>query len=323
MVRSNAIALLLLAACQGQGGSSPSTPPPTPTPTPTPTPPSGSATRPPVFVARDASSAAEEGSDEPSRVKPDEPDPVDAGKQIAELAAVPAWQAVVDRTRYLARRGQHGVVFGTVGPDILVVGPMPEPSDGGVRLDAGLVSSGYVWLVDDTEGNGALAIRIQTSSPLHEHDRVALGGSWTLDDHRKWYWKANSVTPLPPAPASDLKDPPAAPGHTVANGALPRGVRPISLAKDGDAVYFQLVGLPPAIDGDGWPVADELGNPVVALLNLPGERPSYGAQDMRTADERWQLKRGQTYWVRIGIVHKHGPDKPATINARTQPVRVM
>jgi hypothetical protein len=99
-------------------------------------------------------------------------------------------------------------------------------------------------------------------------------------------------------------------------------VRKISLAKDGDAVYFQLVGPPPVAEGDGWPVADELGNPVVALLNLPGERPSYGAQDMRSSDERWQLRRGQTYWVRIGHLHKH-PEKPTTINARTAPVRVM
>jgi len=36
-------------------------------------------------------------------------DPPDPGKQIAELGAIPAWQAVVDRTLYLARRGQKGV----------------------------------------------------------------------------------------------------------------------------------------------------------------------------------------------------------------------
>jgi len=55
---------------------------------------------------------------------------------------------------------------------------------------------------------------------------------------------------------------------------------------------------------------------------MPGERASFGAQDLRTADERWALKRAQTYWVRIGPVHKHGPDKPVTLNARTAPVRV-
>ena len=58
-------------------------------------------------------------------------------------------------------------------------------------------------------------------------------------------------------------------------------------------------------------------------MNLPGERPSYGGQDMRTPDERWQLKRGQTYWVRIGKLRKHGPDKPVLVNARTAPVRVL
>jgi hypothetical protein len=108
----------------------------------------------------------------------------------------------------------------------------------------------------------------------------------------------------------------------ASSGDLPQGARPISLAKENDQVYFQLVGPAPAIDGDGWPVADENGNPVYALLNLPGERPSYGAQDLRAPDERWQLRRGQTYALRIGHIHKHGPDKPATINARTAPVRV-
>ena len=49
---------------------------------------------------------------------------------------------------------------------------------------------------------------------------------------------------------------------------------------------------------------------------------------MRTPDERWQLKRGVTYAVRIGHVHKHGakagePERPATINARTAPLRIL
>jgi hypothetical protein len=58
-------------------------------------------------------------------------------------------------------------------------------------------------------------------------------------------------------------------------------------------------------------------------MNLPGERASYGGQDMRAADERWQLKRGQTYWVRIGKLRKRGADKPPLVNARTAPVRVL
>ena len=87
-------------------------------------------------------------------------------------------------------------------------------------------------------------------------------------------------------------------------------------------MYFQIVGPAPASDGDGWQIADQLGSPTVAVMNLPGERASYGGQDMRAADERWQLKRGQTYWVRIGKLHKH-TDRPTTVNARTAPIRVL
>ena len=319
-MRRALVALAAIAACQGQGGNGGA--------------PAGSGS------ARDGSalaklehdadplrdSAPAAGDDEGSaRPRPDEPEQIDVGKAIAELGAVPAWQAVVDRAQYLARRGQHGVVFGAIGAPIMVPGPPPAPlADGGVpRQDAGMVASPYVWLVDDTEGNGALAIRVALGAKkANAGDRVALGGAWVLDDERRWYWKVDAMSPLPAGPPSELKEPPAAPGHGIASGDFPAGVRKISLAKDGDAVYFQLVGPPPAVDGDGWPVADELGNPVVALLNLPGERASYGAQDMRSPDERWQLKRGQTYWVRIGYIHKH-QDKPATINARTAPVHVM
>jgi hypothetical protein len=272
-----------------------------------------------------AAVAPDADDDGPARPKPEEPEAIDVGKAIAELGAVPAWQVVVDRAQYLARRGQHGVAFGVIGAPIMIPGPAPDaPRDGGLpRLDAGLVPSPYVWLVDDTDGNGALAIRVALGvKQASQGERVALGGAWALDDEHRWFWKVDAVSPLPPAPQSDLKDPPAAPGHAIASGDLPAGARTISVAKDGDAVYFQLVGAAPAVDGDGWPVADELGNPVYALLNLPGERPSYGAQDLRSPDEHWQLKRGQTYWVRIGHLHKHA-DKPITINARTAPVRVM
>lgn len=235
--------------------------------------------------------------------KPDEPEPPDPGKVIAELNAMSAWQSVIDRGQYLLRRGQHGVVYGRVG--------------------AAITGSPYVWLVDDTEGNGTLGIRVKLDDQAKEGDRVALAGAWDLDAERRWFWHVEKVTPVPPAAPSELKEPPAtAPTHVIANGELPSGARTISLAKDGDAVYFQIVGPAPATEGDGWPVADELGNPTFALLNLPGERPSYGGQDMKQPDERWILKRGQTYWVRIGKVRKR-TDKPALINARTAPVRVM
>ncbi|MGE5183462.1 MAG: hypothetical protein ACM31C_15430, partial [Acidobacteriota bacterium] len=247
---------------------------------------------------------------------PEDQDPVvDVGKAIADLGAIPAWQAVVDRAQYLARRGQHGVVFGTLAA-------MTAPGSG--SGSGSETESPYLWLVDGTDGNGALAIRVRLGDKKAKPgDRVALGGAWALDDQREWYWKVDNLSPLPAAPASTSKDPPVPPGHAIASGDLRAGTRPISKADDGDLAYFQVVGAPPVADGDGWPVADELGNPVVALLDLPGERASYGAQDMRTADERWHLKRGVTYLVRIAVVHHHGSDKPATMRARTAPIKVM
>jgi hypothetical protein len=264
--------------------------------------------------------------------RPEEPEPADPGKLIAELGAIPAWQAVIDRAQLLVRRSQHGVVYGRIGAALMIPGPTPEPPDpadagvrGGVLVDAGMIASPYVWLIDDTEGNGALGIRVALGSgrEAKEGDRVALGGAWAVDADRRWFWRVDTLQAIPPPPPTDLKDPVApGPSHAVVNGGLPAGVHTISLAKDGDAVYFTIVGLPPVNDGDGWPVANELGDPAFALLTLPGERASYGGQDMRAGDERWQLKRGQTYWVRIGKIRKRA-DKPALIHARTAPVRVM
>jgi len=222
---------------------------------------------------------------------------------VAKLGAVPVWQTVVDRARYLERRGQRGIAYGSLG-------------------DA--ATSPYRWLVDDTEGNGALAIRIalppgQTAA---SGDRVAVGGAWAVDDTQSWFWRATTVTPLPALPAIKPKDPLAQPGHVAAEGELPRDARPISAAKEGELCYFSVVTDPPVLDGEGWLVADSPAGRPYALLNMVGERASFGAQDLREPGERWRLKRGETYWVRIGPVHRHGAEKLATINARTAPVRV-
>jgi len=394
MVRA-LLAAVVCVACQGQPGAG-----------------GGSASRARVGVGSDASEstapaltddAAITGSEpdlRTARIKADEPEVPDPSRAIAELGAIPAWQAVVDRSQLLGRRGQHGVVYGLVGPAFLVAAPPPAaPAPGGagvtagpttaagvvlpplmralapvdaaaaapdatpmmpmmidaaapdatvtvidaaapvvldaaapvatpapasVPANAGLVKSPYVWLIDDTEGNGALGIRIALGDKAKEGDRIAAGGAWQLDAERRWYWKADTVQPLAPAPTSDIKEPPPPePSHAIAGGSLPAGVHTISVARDGDAVYFQIVGPAPATDGDGWQIADQLGSPVAAVMNLPGERASYGGQDMRASDERWQLKRGQTYWVRIGKLRKRGPDKPTTVNARTAPVRVL
>ena len=351
MVRAY-LAVVVCVACQGQGQGG-----------------AGSASGAPASV-EDAPAAipsgpevADAGAEPDATSKPDDGDSaggprdiVDPGRVIAELGAIPAWQAVVDRAQLLGRRGQHGVVFGRVGPALMVPAPTPVPAaaapgDAGAGpgaapgpaprvaidqaappiagaapavIDAGLVKSPYVWLIDDTEGNGALGIRIALGDKAQEGDRIAAGGAWQLDADRRWFWKPDTVQPLPPGPAHDLKEPqPPEPSHAIAGGSLPAGARTISVARDNDAVYFQIVGPAPASDGDGWQIADQLGSPVVAVINLPGERATYGGQDMRAADERWQLKRGQVYWVRIGKLRKRGPDKPTTVNARTAPVRVL
>lgn len=188
--------------------------------------------------------------------------------------------------------------------------------------EANLIATPYVWLIDDTEGNGALGIRIALGDKARPGDRIAAGGAWQLDAERRWYWKPDAIQHLPAAPASEPKDPPPpVPGHSIATGPLPSGARTAGVARDNDAIYFQIAGPVPQSDGDGWQIADQLGSPTALVLNLPGERPSYGGQDMRAPDERWQLRRGQTYWVRIGVLHRR-TGKPATVNARTAPVRI-
>jgi hypothetical protein len=344
-----------------------------------------------ALAAADGALAAADGRGAGAAVRepgalggPDEETP-DPGRVIAELGAIPAWQAVVDRAQLLGRRGQHGVVYGRVGPPVMVpapagaggapgpgsgagsiataaagsgavgpasavagAGPGAGPAIAGVAApgpgsaagpgsggrpagagsgsaapEAGLVATPYTWLIDDTEGNGALGIRIALGDKAAPGDRIAAGGAWQLDAEHRWYWKPDAVQHLPPAPASEPRDPPPpAPSHTIATGPLPVGARSTGVARDNDAIYFQIVGPPPQSDGDGWQIADQLGSPAVLVVNLPGERASYGGQDMRAPDERWQLRRGQTYWVRIGVLHRR-TGKPATVNARTAPVRVL
>jgi len=332
MVRVLAIGAVL-AACQGTGGSTST----------------GSAAKDASRVAvgsddgsgaagsdvADGSGSATNGSagSAGSAAAIEEPEPpADPSRRIAELGAIPAWQAVIDRTQYLGRRNQQGIIYGTLGATVMVPAPPPDGGSGSAAPRAGsgsapsLVASPYTWLADDTDGNGALGFRVMLGTQVaNPGERVAVTGAWELDPARRYYWKVEKLEKLPAREPSktDVKDPPSPiPSHAIANGELPQGARTISLARDNDAVYFQIVGPPPINDGDGWAVADELGDPVAALLVLPGERSTYGNQDMRTPDERWSLRRGVTYWVRIGKVRRKAPDKPMLLNARTAPVRV-
>lgn len=226
-----------------------------------------------------------------------------AAERSADVGgAIAAWQAVVDRALYLERRGSAGVVRGVVGPQ---AGPL-------------------TWLVDETEGSGSLAIRVLVPSQVAvaPGDRIAAAGAWSLDESRNWYWRASRVTALPSVKMPQTVVVGRWIDHSIIDGDMPPTATPISLAKQGDPAYFAVVGDPPVLDGDGWLVADTPRAPPYALINMPGERASFGGQDFRTPSERWSLQRGETYWVRIGPVRRRAADKLATMNARTPPVRV-
>src|SRR6185312_14820604 len=130
-------------------------------------------------------------------------------------SATSVWQAVVDRDRYLARRQQQGVVEGRLAAEAAVAAPAAPsvPSVDGGAPPAPRRS----WLVDDSEGDGSLAIHVDLSgvagAPPKPGARVAITGAWALDNPsslalagspaRRWYWKAASVVALPVTPPPD------------------------------------------------------------------------------------------------------------------------
>ena len=220
---------------------------------------------------------------------------------------IPAWQAVVDRDRYLARRGQGAVIGGRLGGEAIAPG-----ARGAIR-----------WLVDETEGNGALGVRVAIAgTPPAEGARLAVRGAWALDSQRRWYWQADAITelttPAPPAPP----DPPAAPGHQLGAAPAPSGYRAASRGKDGGVIVFGVIRSPPS-EGEGWLIGDDSFGAPIATLTLPGERASYGGHDLRHDDERWQLKRAVFYWVRIDRIRKRTPDARPTIRAVTAPMKLQ
>ncbi len=220
--------------------------------------------------------------------------------------AIPPWQAVVERDRYLARRRQSGVLVGRLAGEAIAPG-----ARGVVR-----------WLVDETDGNGALAVRVAFTGPVPtDGTRLAVRGAWMLDSQRRWYWAVESQTALKgPGPTAAATDPPAAPGMLVATAAPPTGYRVVSRPKDGAIVTFGVIK-PPKRPGDGWLVGDNSFSAPVAVLTLPGERDSFGGHDLRQEDERWQLKRGTLYWVRVDKVRRKPGDDRAFLRALTAPVK--
>lgn len=260
----------------------------------------------------------------PARTEPTEPSrdggtgaaPDDAGaiattdddvSALGVPGGIAPWQAVIDRDRYLARRGQGAVLVGRLGGEAIAPG-----ARGVIR-----------WLVDETEGNGALGVRIAlTGTVPADGARLAVRGAWALDSQRRWYWQVEEVTevttPGPPAPV----DPPSPPGHQVVAAPVPSGYRPVSRGKEGGIIVFGVIRSSPS-DGDGWLIGDDSFGAPIATLTLPGERASYGGHDLRHDDERWQLKRAVLYWVRVDRIRKRTPDARATIRAVTAPRKLQ
>lgn len=209
----------------------------------------------------------------------------DEAAALRALEARPAWEAVIDRSELLARRDDRGAVHGVL-----------------------IEHEGAHWLVDEAEGDGALANRLRLPEGMEVEPplRALVWGAWVGADGR-WTWVADRVARLGPA-----APPPRSPGLTAAPGEPPADAVPVSqVDRRGGPVTFAVVGAPETAN-DGWRIADEPGAEPVARLFLPGERESYGAQDFRTGEERWQLEPGGRYAVTVGrTMRVLGSDLPA------------
>jgi hypothetical protein len=247
----------------------------------------------------------------------------DEAEALRRVGAAPAWQAVVERGRYLARRGQQGVVFGRLG------GPVAEST------------SSHRWLVDETEGEGALAIRLALDPrvAVTEGQRVAAWGAWHLDAERRWYWQAERLALLPAAgdvPSGPGAPPSETPGATPSEttgatsiGRLaipvieqaPTSAVPVSRLEGDGEILFE-VRASPRHPTDGREIGDPGDTRTVARLLLPGEQPSYGGQEFRAPDEYWQLARNTVYTVAVRRQRRVPADGLPILQARGIPRRV-
>ncbi len=238
-----------------------------------------------VVVASDA--AVADGADD----EDEETAELDVGDSEAaalrQAGAIPVWRGVIGRARYLARRGQRGALYGRLVIDA-----------GGVR-----------WLIDETEGAGALAARVDLggATGLTEGDRLVAWGAWKVvaaagaAAERHWVWAADEIARLP-ALAAPPADGYAAtgPGHaieSVEHLAQPAEVVE-SVPRRGGGIVFEVVSGPHR-RGEGWTIAGRSHWPPAAILDLPGDQESYGGQDLRAPGERWQLEKKVRYVIRV------------------------
>lgn len=221
-------------------------------------------------------------------------------RALAAIGAVPAWTAVVDRGRYLARRAAHGIAWGWLADK----------------------EGAYHWLLDRTESDGSLAIRVAfpKGTVLGDARRVAVWGAWQVDDDKRWYWRATKVARL--RDDKKAKPPGEPPGHAIVEvAAPPKRAVPVSRATRPGEITFEVVRGPVRL-GDGYKVADRSQWKPEAILILPGEREAYGNQDLLAADERWTLERNTRYTLRVGAIKPKRGDELPIMRAITAPRRI-
>lgn len=220
----------------------------------------------------------------------------DEAKALAAREALPAWTGVVERYRLLARRGQSGVLFGLL-----------------------VEHEGALRLVDESEGLGTLSIpvslppRVKLAAPA----RAVLWGAWHVDEGRQFVWQATRVKTL-----REARTPPEfAPGLVARDKKPPEPpVLASAVGRGGGRIRFRVSEIQGRV-GDGWLIADVLEGPPVARLLLPGEWGSYGDQSRVADSERWELTKGDSYWLEIRRFRPASEGALPVFRARTPPFR--
>ena len=274
-----ASALLSAAACNSKQQSDPHPPPQTVAPS-------------------DAASPADAPPPPPPPLK-DFASKDSEDNALAQLGAIPPWQAVIERSKYLARRNATGIIYGTVGD----------------RVGAN------VQVIDESQGNGLLAVLAEIKGAVNTGDRVVVWGGWHADEHNRWLWRPTRAEKL--ASRANAKPFTYAPGHTIAEVTKPPkgSVLVSSLKRRGD-IIFQVTRKPRST-GAGWIIADRSQWKPIAILLLPGEREPYGGQDFTSSDERWHLERDITYTVHVKPYRKRKDGKLSVMHADSPPLRVV
>lgn len=221
----------------------------------------------------------------------------DERNALLALGSLPAWSAVLERYRLLARRDESGLAHGLL-----------------------VEHEGQLRLVDESEGQGSLSIpvRLPSGVELAPPRRVVLWGAWHSSESGNFVWEATGVETLKPA----TRLPEFLPGLVARDKEPPEALQlPSAVSRRGGAISFSVHQRQDRI-GDGWLISERPGIAPVARLLLPGEREPYGDQSLITESERWQLRGNHQYWLEIGRFRPRADGGLPVYRARTPPFRL-